>query len=167
MIVVIIVGVLATLAVYGVRQYVRASKTSEVTGMITSIQAAEEAYRDETTAYLNVSGDLTSGTPYPDVPGTWKMAWPNTGHGDNPRWMALGVQPSGPVRYGYLCVAGAAGQTPPNPPDAGTTFNWATVSATEPWYVIVGMGDLDGDGTYSKYIASSFTTEVYSYLPKE
>ena len=58
MAVVVMVAVLATLAVYGVRKYVFAAKASEAFTMINAIKAAEEAYRDETFVYLNVSGSL-------------------------------------------------------------------------------------------------------------
>ena len=43
--VVIIVGVLATLAVYGVRRYILSSKTSEAISMMASIKSAEEAFK--------------------------------------------------------------------------------------------------------------------------
>src|SRR5688572_6725608 len=55
MAVVVIVGILATVAVYGTRKYIRSSKTAEAVTMIDNIRAAEEAYRDETFRYLGLS----------------------------------------------------------------------------------------------------------------
>ena len=46
MIVVVIVGILGTLAVYGTRRYISSSKTGEAIQLIGSIKAGEEAYKD-------------------------------------------------------------------------------------------------------------------------
>ncbi len=167
MIVVVIIAVLATLAVYGVRSYIRISRTSEVTAMVQSIRGAQEAYREETFSYLNVSGNYT--TMYPDgaPDGTNKFSWGvDSPPGVGAKWLALGVIPSGPVMFGYACVAGGPAVQPGNPPDSGKTFNWANATG-EPWYVVRAVGDQDGDGIQSVFVASSFTNELYSYRRME
>src|SRR5688572_20695760 len=55
MAVVSIIGILATVAVFGTRKYIRASKTAEATSMIANIRAAEESYRDEMFRYNGIS----------------------------------------------------------------------------------------------------------------
>ncbi len=157
--VVVIVGVLATLAVYGVRKYVFASKSSEAMTMITSIKANQEAYKDETFAYLNVSqGDLTR--LYPSMsPGRFKTAWRNSGHPDFARWQQLGVDASGPVAFGYAVAAGAA-NTAAATINTERALNYPTTPA-EPWYVVVARADHTGDGVRSLIVSSSFTREVY------
>ncbi len=162
MIVVVIIAVLATLAVYGVRSYIRVSRTSEVTSVVQSIRGAQEAYREETFSYLNVSGNFTDVYPDGAPRGTDKFSWGDPA-GSGARWAALGVQPSGPVMFGYTCVAGAPNTNPLNPPAAGKTFNWAGTSSAEPWYVVRAIGDQDGDGEHSVFVASSFTNELYIY----
>jgi type IV pilus assembly protein PilA len=157
--VVVIVGVLATLAVYGVRKYVFASKSSEAMTMITSIKANQEAFKDETFAYLNVSqGDLTSLYPNKN-PGRSKMAWRNPSHSDFARWQQLGVDANGPVAFGYAVAAGVA-NTAPAAVTTERALNYPATS-TEPWYVVVARADHDGDGVRSLVVSSSFTREVY------
>src|ERR1700722_10652837 len=63
MIVVVIVGILATLAVVGYRKLVQSSHVSEATGMVQSIRVAQESYHSETQQYANVSNDLQSYYP--------------------------------------------------------------------------------------------------------
>lgn len=157
--VVVIVGVLATLAVYGVRKYVFASKSSEAMTMITSIKANQEAFKDETYAYLDVSqGSLTR--LYPNqTPGRFKAAWSNPTHPDFTRWEQLGVDPNGPVAFGYAVTAGAAG-TALTALTTEQNLNFP-VSTTEPWYIVVARADHDGDGVQSLVVSSSLTREVY------
>lgn len=157
--VVVIVGILATLATIGVRKYIFAAKSSEATNMIGSIKSAEEAFRDETYAYLDVSTNIN--TYYPnDVPGKVKRNWGFTSGKDYAKWMQLGAEASGPVQYGYAVVAGAAGATPPDPGTKQHTFNWP--KTTDPWYVVKAVGDVDADGVQSIFVSSSFTNEIYS-----
>jgi type II secretory pathway pseudopilin PulG len=161
MIVVAIIGVLATLGVYGVRQYVKNSKTSEATTMIASIQAAQESYREETYQYLDVS--TTYGALYPATPTGGKTAWGgDDANGAN--WRRLGVLSSGPVYFGYASKAGVTGTTPTVPD--GAEFNWE-VPSTGPWYVAVARGNFDGDEDYSLFLGSSFTNEIFVSAPLE
>lgn len=156
--VVVIVGILATLATIGVRKYIFAAKSSEATNMIGSIKAAEESFRNETYTYLDVSSDIN--TYYPnDPPGETKRNWGYPTGNDYKKWMELGVQASGPVQYGYAVVAGAAGDTPPDP---GTKQNMGWPKTTEPWYVVKAVGDVNGDGVQSIFVSSSFTNRIYS-----
>jgi type II secretory pathway pseudopilin PulG len=164
MIVVVIIAILATLSVYGVRNYIKVSRTAEVTSVINAIRAGQEAYREETFQYLDVSGSYTNLYPSGAPKGTTKYAWGDTGMvggkdlGKN--FAALGVSPSGPVMFGYACIAGAAGDDPGTPDGAGKTFNWPS-EPPEVWYVIRAAGDQDNDGEQSVFIASSFTNEIY------
>ncbi len=159
LVVVIMVGVLATLAVIGVRKYVFAAKTSEAINMIGSIKAAQEAYKDETFSYLDASnGDLGSlypmqGTP----PGKTKYHWVQESHPDYPRWRALGIGTANAVQFGYAMVAGGATDAIPQP-GTGQVFSWPAPNG--PWYVVRAVGDQDENGLQSIYVSSSFTTEI-------
>ena len=66
MIVVAIVGILATLAVVGYRKLVQSSHVSEATGMVQNIRVAQEGYHSETQRYANVSNSLAD--YYPAAP---------------------------------------------------------------------------------------------------
>jgi len=157
--VVAMVGVLATLAVYGVRKYIFASKSSEALTMINSIKAAEETYKDETFAYLDVSSGAGYTPLYPSTaPADHKTAWLNPTHTDFANWRRLGVDANGPVAFGYAVAAGAAGASIPSP---STTANLNFPTPVEPWYVIRAQADHNADGVNSVIVASSFTREVY------
>ena len=172
MIVVAIIGILASLAVYGVRKYILASKTTEATQMIGSIKSAQAAYRGDTFNYLDVSGihalpDMT--TFYPtQSPKGGKYAW---GGGTDPiskAWATLNVQTDGGVYFAYGCAAG--GSNDPVAAQATSVFgkihdpqatNWPTV-INGPWFVVKAIADLDGDGKVaSMYESASFTESIF------
>lgn len=160
MAVVVIVGILATLAAVGYRKYVNAAKASEAPQMINAIKAAEEAYRAETLTYLNVSTSLTDfypeGAPLPAQKAQWGGG--NTATAKN--WRILNVTVPGPVYFGYSAVAGGPGEDLPTIADLKDkpTFD----KPVEPWYLIEAKGDIDGDKSdFNVCLGSSYTTDVY------
>lgn len=170
MVVVIIMGVLATLAVYGVQRYVFSSKTTEAIHMIGSIKSAEEAYRAETFTYAGIpKADLASMTKlYPQgaVPGRTKHDWhKNTGDTYTLAIQPLGVVSDSPVMFGYIVAAGT-GALPTNSEngDECQGIGWGSRGQdnTGPWYVVKAVGNQDGDAEYSCFISSSLTGEIFS-----
>ena len=159
MVIVVVVGVLAMLGSYSVRKYITSSKTSEATGMIATIKAAEEAYKEETFQYLDVS--TTLGNYYPDnpKPGRAKVQW---GGGAVANWQKLGVSAANPVLFVYSCVAQAAGTTPPAPGSDITIGNWPTAAINAPWYVVKAVADFDGDGRNTVFMGASFAGDMFS-----
>jgi len=166
--VVIIVGVLATLAVFGVRKYILSSKTSEAISMMASIKSAEEAFKAETFIYLNVSTDFGDGNFYPSNQSTHpaskygKFAWPN-GSGSDPekKFAMLGVQPDGPVLFTYAVVAGGPGDSAPSLPTSKQDFGFPP-TATQPFYVAVAKADLGGKlGRFTYVLSHSYSSEIY------
>ncbi|MBK9002281.1 MAG: type II secretion system protein [Myxococcales bacterium] len=159
MVVVAIVSALATLAVYGVRKYVFASKSAEPIYMIGQIKTQQEAWREEFHAYYDVSSSLTS--YYPDVPSDTKRHWVNESHSDRQKWLFLGVSTPNPVQFGYISKSGDANTLPPG---LGTSQpGWPPASTGgEPWFLVLAVGDLNANGTYSKFVGSSFTSEIYA-----
>lgn len=163
MVIVVIVSILALLGTYSVRKYVTASKTSEATEMITTIKGAEESYKDETFAYLNVMTNID--TYYPNNPsaGRVKVQW---GGADSSlaNWQALGVHAALPVLFQYSCVAGASGAAIPAPGGAAsdiTVGNWPA-NVNSPWYVVKAEADFEGDGRHTVFVGSSFFGELFS-----
>jgi prepilin-type N-terminal cleavage/methylation domain-containing protein len=163
MIVVVIVCVLAVIGIYGVRKYVSTSKTGEAVQMIGSIKAAQEAFKDETFAYLDVTDSLTSYYPDSSHPGQKKVAWGGDGPGrDN--WKALGVSPAGAMLFVYACDAGPASENVASPGQNNdiTISNWPGALG-QPWYVVKAVADLDGGGDQrSVYVGASFTNQIFS-----
>jgi len=164
MVVVVLVGILATIASVSVKKYVASSKTTEAIHMIGAIKAAQETYKDETFTYLNVSPGLSAASDfYPNnpKPGQQKMNFAGSGAG-KANWEALGVHEDAPVLFVYACTAGKAGENPtPTGSDISVT-NWPTAAATKPWYVVKARADLDGDGVNTVFITGSFAGEIFS-----
>jgi type IV pilus assembly protein PilA len=161
MVVVAIIGVLATIAEYGTSRYISYTKTSEAIHMLAAIKAAQETYKDETYQYLDVSESLSNYYPVSPHAGQFKVAW----GGDSPlsqKWASLGINPSGPVLFAYACQAGGADATPPSPGSDIAVGNWPAAAVGAPWYVVKAHADLDAGGNESVYVAASFTTQIFS-----
>lgn len=163
MAVVAIVGILATLAVYGVRKYINSSKASEAIQMIGAIKAAQETYKADTFAYLDVSGShtLSASTFYPMTsPSNKAYGWGDVSTAQGKAFQTLGVNADAPVRFAYGCAAGDGSNTIPAPGTSMTVANWPSASNGAPWYVVRAVGDLDADGIQSVYASASFTGQI-------
>lgn len=162
MVVVVIVGILAAIAIYSVRKYIYQSRSTEALSMIQSIRAAEERWRAENLTYLNVSrGNFNW---YPRAPGGkiespfWNDAAP-----DYPRWVLLNPTASEYVEMGYVVDAGGPADPPPPAalPAAGPTG--LAGNLTDHWYLIQALADSDDDGDQALYMAYSGSPEVIQY----
>lgn len=167
MVVVVIVGVLATIGIASFRARVFGSRSTEAFAMVQSIRAAEERWRAENLRYLDVS---TPGTWYPAKPtDRTKRAFFRSGTceasgtpSEDCRWKLLNPTVPGPVQFGYKVNAGGpqTAMTPLDPDAKPPDWNgWAANG--EHWYVIQAIADADGDGVYAKFVASSLRADVY------
>ncbi len=160
MIVVVIIGVLATMATVGYRKYINSAKTAEAREVIGSIAAAQEAYKDDTFRYLNVTGDAESYYPADDTTsGRVMVMWGGvTGCGqvclDN--FNTLGVKMTSPARFRYASTAALTGAIA----GGGHAAFYAIDDPKRPWYIVKAVSDLDGNGTFSVFIKSSENTEI-------
>ncbi|HMA95747.1 MAG TPA: prepilin-type N-terminal cleavage/methylation domain-containing protein [Polyangiaceae bacterium] len=168
MAVVIIIGVLAALAVYGVRRYVLTAKSTEARQMLLSIKAAEEAYRDETYVYRNASeqGFASAASMYPQIcvdgqaPARRKYAWEQPDCASGAAWRELGVTTTNPVQYGYAAAAVASGGQMPT--QGIGSYSWGSAAKpTAPAFAVIARGDLNGNGTLSLFLSSNLTDEIY------
>ena len=159
MIVVAIIGVLAALAIYGVRRYLASAKTSEAKNTVGAIsRGAAAAYERETTASEILTSPGASAASshalclsaalVPGAPPTGTKYQPSTaGNADFDTgdaltgWKCLKFTLSQPIyyQYGYEAGAHVAGipATAPDPTAAG--------------FEAAAIGDLDGDSTYSGF----------------
>lgn len=166
MIVIAIIGVLATLAIYGVRRYVLAAKSSEAIEIINNVRAAQEQYRDERFRYLHVSSvDAASGSFFPfadrnDLRNKVRQ-WPTGTSGVAGAWSELGILPTAPVTFGYACAAGQ-GAGVPTKNILGTARDLKYPASATNWYVVRAGADRDGDGKLALFVGSSFTDEIYA-----
>jgi type IV pilus assembly protein PilA len=163
MIVVAIVGILATLAVVGYRRMIQSSHVAEATGMVTNIRVAQESYHGETQTYANISPTLES--YYPNAPVyQHATAWGGPCGACNAgiSWGQLPVHVDGPVLFGYATMAGPAG-TPPVNPANGIQLGWPA-TPTSDWYTISAAGDLDGNPAINTTVyGSSWTNQLTVY----
>ena len=172
-VVVVIVGILATLAVVGYRRLIVSSHMSEATHMVQAIRVAQEAYHAETQRYASPSGSLTS-TLYPtpacggSAPGSFKTGWGAAcAAGGADTWQTIPVHADGAVMYGYATVGGPGG---PPTVGAGPTYNnvvmtgvtFPNPSPTD-WYAVTAFGDSDGDGQFSGVLGTSWTNDLFTY----
>jgi type IV pilus assembly protein PilA len=149
MVVVIIVGLLATLAVVGYRKMILSSHISEAQSMLQDIRVAQESYLSETQQYANISQSITSYYPQAVPTGQLLTAWGGPCGNCALGWDVLPLHVDGPVLFGYATMAGPA-NTPPNPTSV-KLHKTQTVSFPNPsqvdWFIAAAACDLDSDGT--------------------
>lgn len=162
--VVAIMGVLAAVAVTLVRQHLRSAKMTEGIANVQAIRSAESARRAETGTYLDCSG--TGSAYFPAKPTGSVNSWGASSHTDWAKWKQLRLPQTEGTRFGWLVNAGLPGVAMPN---LTVTVAGAPVWSTQadPWYLIQGIADSDGDQVYAKIIASSINNEVYTEADAE
>jgi prepilin-type N-terminal cleavage/methylation domain-containing protein len=153
-----IVGVLAAIGVVLVRQHFRSAKMTEGMAAVQRIRSAQSARRAETGTYLDCSSSSTAW--YPAPPSEELHSWMNTTHGDWSRWQGLGLSPRDGTRFGFLVNAGLPGKPMTKP--AILSSPPTLTSPTDPWFVIQGVADSDGDTNYAKIVATSLNGEVFT-----
>lgn len=162
MAVVVITGILAVLGTSMFRRHIYSSRTIEATSVIRSIAAAQERFRGETLAYLPVSANLASYYPArAEEIGAVKRSWDNPAHEEYAAWQLLRPTVTGPVQYGYACIAGSPGTGQTMPAELQVDPGWPADDSFEaPWYVIQAMGDVDGDSAPSYFVGTSFNSHI-------
>ncbi len=166
LIVVAMIGVLAALAMAGYRKYIYSAGTSEATAMLGSIRTAQESFKAESLTYLSVTASLEATYPLAVADlGDVKAGWGGAGNGDT-NWALLNVKPDGAVKFGYSCIAGNPGTTPPTAnvqtmvsPDWPASYGGGV--SPEPWFIAAATGDRDNDDVYAVLQTSSFSSEIF------
>ena len=161
MIVVAIIGVLATIAVVSYQRIVRSSHTSEATQMVNAIKVAQEAYHAEVGTYVSISGNLDTDLcpAHASGPPT-KVPWNSAcGTGVNRPWSTLPVNSNGPVLFGYATMSGLAGSLVTFP--TGMSATPPATTPTSDWYVVAAKGDMDGNGVYCTVVGDSLARDLY------
>ena len=131
MMVVVILGVLAAVAIPSFSRYVRRSKTAEATGNLSKIYMGEVAYfvraaEESSASFVTAPSTFPTLTPATPPTGSKFPAQPTSFTMDT-AWSAIGFAIDLPCYYTY----GASG------------------SATA--YTVISVGDLDGDGVTSQF----------------
>jgi type IV pilus assembly protein PilA len=156
-VVVAIVGILAVIAIVGYRKMILNSKLTEAKTMINAIRLAEEDYKAESGAYLDISAAYCPS----DGSQQKKWAWENPACASN-KWAQLPVHSDGPVQFGYAVYAGTQVAQPGNVPAALIDLS-AYNGQKVPYYVVHAKADLDADpARFSQLAGSSFTGHIYT-----
>jgi type IV pilus assembly protein PilA len=172
MIVVAIIGVLAALAIYGVRRYLATTKTAEGKNTIGAIaRAATAAYERETYSNELLADGATSAVAMhaycgtaaafvPLIPAPNKKYQPQTGDnldfntGDQLNgWKCLKFQLSEPIYYSYKYTKGVG-------PCVGS-------GADATGFEVCAHGDLDGNGIASTFARGAVNRNGQSVLSTE
>jgi prepilin-type N-terminal cleavage/methylation domain-containing protein len=173
MIVVVILGLLAGLAMVGYRKYIARARTAEAVAVLAEMSSKEQIYFLEFGAYLPLRADdnLTIDPPSPneDASAFFPISPSDAGF-DSARtavsiansaswpasWRAVGLRPRDQQLYcTYLTNAGAAGLSPP----AGTLglAHLGAQAATAPaWFYSIAACNLSGP--------SGFPNEVSTFV---
>jgi prepilin-type N-terminal cleavage/methylation domain-containing protein len=153
MIVVVVLGILATIAGVGYRRYVARARIGEAVAMLAEMSSKEQLYFLEFAAYLPLRADnaVTTDEPvaafYPVSPSDGAFyssrlatsikpttAWPQS-------WRSVGLRPKAEALYcTYMLNAGAAGAVP-----TGAYGALMLPTAPAPWYYALAACNLDGD----------------------
>ena len=157
MIVVVILGVLAAIAVPSFGSYVQRARMAESVTFLGEIKQRQEAYRAEFGQFANVSTDLTDYTPATMPAGGTLVAWP--AENTIPNWVQLGARPDASVRFQYGVIAGFPGGAAAAP----AVYN---LPANDFWFVAQANGDMDGDGDTVQVEALSHRQGVWISEPK-
>lgn len=158
MAVVVITGILASLAVVGYRRYVDSAKTNEAREVIGSIKAGQESYFDETMRFLNVSTNINTYYPNASPTGYIKTSWVSDTEVYR-NFGRLGVNVTAPVYFGYSATASPGGGAAPSAGDGIT--NWSPPGSAQPYYIVKAVCDINPGGAVTAFVSSSFQSDIY------
>jgi type IV pilus assembly protein PilA len=159
MVVIAMIGILASIAVVGYRKYLHGAHTADAKAVISAIRIAQEGVRAETLNYM----DCGAGWYPAALPTGNKFHFLNPGHGQfTTCWRPLNVVTDSPTMFVYVTRAATA----PNNIPAAVEATWASwplpaTAAVEPVYTVEAVGDADGNGDVSRFMTSSLNGEIY------
>lgn len=181
MIVVAILGVLATIAVFMFTRHANKAKSSEVASMFGELKLREQAFHLENEEYLATGVDDDDYFPSASAPGktaqTFDLAAspappaPQDAKYPGPAWQTLKMSPPKAELYCvYVAIAGAGGDgSNVGPKASAEPFN---LGGTLPipaasWFYLMAECDFDGDGTPARYFSLSDTEGIVVENPGE
>ena len=181
MIVVAILGVLATIAIFMFTRHADKAKASEVAAMFGELKLRQQAFHLENEEYLSTGATdddyFPTATPPGDDPQTYDLAAssvppsPQDVKYPGASWQTLKVSPAKAELYCvYVAIAGAGGDaTNVGPKALAAPFDLGgalAVPATN-WFYLMAECDFDSDGTPSRYFTLSDTEGTIVENPGE
>ena len=167
LLVVVMVGVLATIALVGYRKWINYARTADTKNILLGLTMGLKAYYDDTGGYLDCSSSYTDYYPIATGPNGRKHTFHNPKHSDYPCWRLFAGDTDSPTTMVFTIRAGNAGTGIVPPPTKQTKLNFGSPPTT-PWYVLVAEGDLDDNGVHSYFVANSLQpSNIYIEMPHE
>jgi type II secretory pathway pseudopilin PulG len=163
MMTVVILGILATVAVFSYKRYASQARTQEAIAFLLEIKLKQETYYTTYGQYASVAppvawyppGDPTNSAEIP-----WEMDCVG-GSGEDLAWCSLGVRPSfnactdaSAERCSYHQFYTDGWQPGAADPDANYIKQ-----PSRPWWYALARGDVDSDGAFSEWLLSSELSE--------
>ena len=148
-----IVGIVAVLALYGIRRWIHWARTGEDKNLVQMISYGQYAYYQDTAGYLNCSDDWNDF--YPAAPDNRKRPFHKPVHADYGCWHLLGADSDSPTYAAFVVRAGTSAEQAPSPPTQ-KVFTWPSAPYDKPWFVVLGVFDKNGDGVRGYMLTSSF-----------
>lgn len=171
MAVVVIVGILASLAVVAYRHHIASQRVSEAIYVVTGIRQAQENRHAETGQYVDLSANIDA--LYPDTYAGKKTAWGAACGAkcvSGRDWHDLNFAPDAPVYFGYATVASGATcnatcklgivSVKNNTFNVSQALDVKHAEAPGPWYAVKAEADFDGDGRAMRIIGHSFGADL-------
>jgi Tfp pilus assembly protein PilE len=158
MIVVVIIGILASISIVGYRKYIARARLTEATAMLAEFAAKEQLYFLDNGQYIEAHNNTVT-AQYPsqseqaaeffprdptDPAGFDSVRTPATLGTPPTSWLALGIRPRWPALYcSYMVNAGAPGSRLPG--TVGPTL-WTTTpnGPNVPWFYAMAVCNLGG-----------------------
>jgi len=154
MIVVIILGVLAAIAVPSFQGQYHQSKSAEAQALLRDIAAKQEAFKAEFGQYLNVSTSFGFGNRRPAAAPRTDFGYVDWDGGSDAiglGWRQLGFRPQSAVRFSYIVVAGLPGVDP-----TGLGVPAGLASSADHWWAAAAFGNADRNTVSSLSDCSQF-----------
>ncbi len=158
MVVVLIIGILATMATYGYGKWIGKARRSEAVAMLAEMSAKQQVYLMEFGAYLPLRTNPDPAAAADEQPGSFYPRAPNSTAFESKRtatsivngalwpvsWRSVGMRPRTNQLYcTYLLNAGRTGQAIPNLTYA-TRLLGAAGPATAPWFYALAACNFNG-----------------------
>ena len=158
MIVVAIVGILATLAVFMFTRHVAKAKSSEVPAMFAELKLRQQQFHLENEAYLSTGASDTDFFPTATPPGSSAQSFDIT---TDAEWQQLRINPDKTQLYCVYVARAGAGDDATNVGSTASAapFNLSGSLAVPAinWFYLLASCDFDGDGDTSTYFTLSDT----------
>lgn len=167
MIVVAIVGILASLAIFMFTRHIAKAKASEVPAVFGELKLREQQYHLENEEYLSTGANDDDYFPTTTPPGKSPQSFAPL----SAELTSLKMSPDKAEYYCvYVAIAGAGGDdTNVGPKAGGAPFNLGgalALPATN-WFYLMAECDFDGDGTSAVYFTLSETEGTIVQNPGE